>query len=125
MIDAPVTLPLRNEAVIGVLGGMRAVLFTQGLLMQIAALHSYHDVHIAVLTEEGSASQWQWTRWLPHVFTSEDRELRMVAYTPDDIPRRRRPPGRSAFHPQEQPPPRTPAPTTRKTTRTPRRCRIT
>ena len=29
MIDAPVTLPLRNEAVIGVLGGMRAVLFTQ------------------------------------------------------------------------------------------------
>ena len=85
MIDAPVTLPLRNEAVIGVLGGMRAVLFTQGLLMQIAALHSYHDVHIAVLTEEGSASQWQWTRWLPHVFTSEDRELRMVAYTPDDI----------------------------------------
>lgn len=85
MANAPVTLSLRNETVIGVLGAMRAVLFTQGLLMQIAALHSYHDVRIAVLTEEGSASQWQWARWLPHVFTNEDRELRMVAYTPDDI----------------------------------------
>lgn len=85
MANAPVTLSLRDETVMGILGSTRAVLFAQGLLMQIAALHSYHDVRIAVLTEEGSASQWQWARWLPHVFTSEDRELRMVAYTPDDI----------------------------------------
>ncbi len=83
--NAPVTLSLRSETVIGILGGVRATMFAQGLLMQIAALHSYHDVHIAVLTEEGSASQWQWARWLPHVFTNEDRELRMVAYTPDDV----------------------------------------
>jgi len=85
MHDAPVTLPLRNETVVGVLGGMRATLFAQGLLMQIAALHSYHDVRIAVLTEESTASQWSWVRWLPHVFTSEDRELRMFAYTPADV----------------------------------------
>ena len=83
--NAPVTIPLRNEAVIGILGGMRAVLFAQGLLMQIAALHSYHDVRIAVLTDESSVSQWNWARWLPHVFTSEDRELRMVAFTPSDV----------------------------------------
>ncbi len=83
--DAPVTLPLRGEPVVGVLGGMRAVLFAQGLLMQIAALHSYHDVRIAVLTEESSASQWAWVRWIPHVFTSEDRELRMFAYNASDV----------------------------------------
>ena len=85
MANAPVTLPLRREAVIGILGGGRALRFAQGMLMQIAALHSYHDVRIAVLTEESQAAQWRWARWLPHAFTSEDRELRMVAYTPDDI----------------------------------------
>ena len=82
---APVTISLRNEAVVGVLGGMAAVRFVQGMLMQIAALHSYHDVRIAVLTEASSASQWSWTRWLPHVFTSEDRELRMVASNASDV----------------------------------------
>jgi len=82
---APVTLPFRNEPVVGILGRMQAVLFAQGLLMQIAALHSYHDVRIAVLTDESCASQWSWVRWLPHIFTSEDRELRMFAYTTSDV----------------------------------------
>ena len=82
---APVTISLQDNSVVGVLGGIRAVLFAQGMLMQIAALHSYHDVRIAVLTEEGSVSQWAWTRWLPHVFATEDRELRMVAGNPDDV----------------------------------------
>lgn len=76
--DAPVTVSLRNEPVVGILGAAEAVLFAQGLLMQIASLHSYHDVRIAVLTDESSASQWSWTRWLPHVFANEDREMRMV-----------------------------------------------
>lgn len=83
--NAPVTLSLRGEPVLGILGDMRAVLFAQGMLMQIAALHSYHDVRIAVLTGESNASQWSWVRWLPHLFTNEDRELRMFAYTPDDV----------------------------------------
>lgn len=85
MHGSPVTLALRDEAVIGILGGMRAGLFAQGLLMQIAALHSYHDVRVAVLTDEGSLSQWSWARWLPHVFASEDRQLRMVASNPGDV----------------------------------------
>lgn len=83
--EAPMTIALQGEPVIGLLGKTRAMLFMQGLLMQIAALHSYHDVRIAVLTEEDNASFWAWTRWLPHVFSNEDRELRMVAYKPEDI----------------------------------------
>ena len=83
--DAPMILSLREEPVIGILGDIQATLFAQGMLMQIAALHSYHDVRIVVLTEEPSASQWSWARWLPHVFANEDRDLRMVASTPGDI----------------------------------------
>lgn len=80
--DAPYTVKLRGESVIGILGDSEAVLFAQGLLMQTAALHSYHDVRIVVLTEEASASQWEWVRWLPHIFTNEDREMRMLASRP-------------------------------------------
>ena len=83
--DAPVIAALRREAVVGILGGEEAILFAQGLLMQIAALHSYHDVRIAVFSDEAEASRWSWARWLPHVFASEDRQMRMVASTPSAI----------------------------------------
>ena len=77
--EAPVTVNLRRESVVGILGNDEAALFAQGLLMQIAALHSYHDVRIAVLTDLATGSEWTWARWLPHVFASEDRQMRMVA----------------------------------------------
>ena len=83
--DAPFTIRLRSESVVGILGDSEAILFAQGLLMQIAALHSYHDVRIVVLTEESTASQWDWARWLPHVFTSEDRDMRMIASKPASV----------------------------------------
>ena len=83
--DAPYTVKLRGESVVGILGGTEAVLFAQGLLMQIAALHSYHDVRIAVLTEETTASQWEWVRWVPHLYTNEDRNMRMLASQPAAI----------------------------------------
>ncbi|MGX8705040.1 MAG: FtsK/SpoIIIE domain-containing protein, partial [bacterium] len=76
--DAPVTVNLRRESVVGILGADDATMFAQGLLMQIAAMHSYHDVRVAVLTDPFTHSAWSWARWLPHVFASEDRETRMV-----------------------------------------------
>ena len=83
--DAPVSVSLRTENVIGILGNTQAALFAQGIVVQIAAMHSYHDVKIAVLTDEGNATQWAWTRWLPHVFSNEDRDLRMVGSNADAI----------------------------------------
>lgn len=83
--DAPVTVSLRRESVVGILGTDDAEIFAQGLLMQIAALHSYHDVRVAVLTDLGTRAGWTWARWLPHVFASEDREMRMVASSPSAV----------------------------------------
>lgn len=83
--NAPVTIDFRREPVVGVLGSELAVALAQSILLQLAALHSYHDVRIAVLSDEGSYSRWDWTRWLPHVFSSEDRELRMVASDPNAV----------------------------------------
>ena len=83
--DAPVTIDFRRENVVGILGTELATALAQSILLQLAALHSYHDVRIAVLSDEGSYSRWDWARWLPHVFTSEDRELRMVASDPNAV----------------------------------------
>ncbi len=83
--DAPVLAALRGESVVGILGREEATQFAQGLLMQIAALHSYHDVRIVVFTEETNTSQWAWARWLPHVFASEDRQMRMVVSNPSAV----------------------------------------
>ena len=80
--NAPVTISFREESIIGILGGEKAAALAQSALLQLAALHSYHDVRIAVLSGEGSYSGWSWARWLPHVFSSEDRELRMVVSEP-------------------------------------------
>lgn len=83
--NAPVTIDLRRETIVGVLGGDLATSLGQGVLLQLAALHSYHDVRIAVITDESAQSRWAWTRWLPHVFASEDRQLRMVVSEPNAI----------------------------------------
>lgn len=83
--SAPLTVNIRQETIIGVLGESIATSLAQSILLQLAALHSYHDVRIAVITDEGDHSRWSWARWLPHVFASEDRQLRMVVSEPNAI----------------------------------------
>lgn len=83
--NAPISIDFRHETVIGILGEEMRTEFAQAILVQLAALHSYHDVRIAVLSDAGAYSQWDWVRWLPHVFASEDRELRMVVSEPGAV----------------------------------------
>ncbi|MFI9261375.1 type VII secretion protein EccCa [Streptomyces sioyaensis] len=39
----------------------------RALVCQLAALHSPDDLWIAVVTAPGTAAEWDWTKWLPHV----------------------------------------------------------
>lgn len=70
---------------IGVLGSKESPWFLQSLVLQLAANHSYHDVHIAILHDEATASHWEWAKWLPHVYTSGAQTLRMVVSRPEAI----------------------------------------
>ena len=83
--DAPVSIDFRHETVIAIIGEEIRTEFAQAILVQLAALHSYHDVRLVVLSDEGAFSKWNWARWLPHVFASEDRELRMVVSEPGAV----------------------------------------
>lgn len=76
--DVPLTIDTAQHQVIGVLGAERSPWMLQSMLMQLAAYHSYHDVKMAVLYSPEHRAVWEWARWLPHVFSSDDRALRMV-----------------------------------------------
>lgn len=77
--DVPITCSLRDNPVMGVVGSQeerRA--FAQGLILQLAALHSYDEVKLVFLTAREEGDPWRFARWLPHVW-SEDGMVRYVA----------------------------------------------
>lgn len=82
--DVPVCIDLRDERIVGLVGGpdragAREILYT--LVAQISAQNCYTDVKLAFsyLEDQGdNLSNWAFCRWLPHVW-SEDRKNRYVA----------------------------------------------
>lgn len=80
--DVPITVDVIKHRLIGVLGSERTPWVMQNMVVQAAANHSYHDVRIAVLYTPDTSSAWRWTKWLPHVFATDDRELRMAVSEP-------------------------------------------
>lgn len=79
--DAPVALSLVKNPVVGVAGDPKVVRsFVFGLVAQLACLHSYEDVKLAVLVDEADRDAWAWVRSLPHAF-SDDKALRFCATT--------------------------------------------
>lgn len=66
--DQPIVVPLAPRGTVSVLGEPQArrALATH-LLLQVAALHSPHDVQVAIVRSDAAAPAWDWTKWLPHV----------------------------------------------------------
>ena len=79
MENGVVTMSLRDNKLIGVIGNMASVQeVARNMVIQIAALHSYTDVKIAYLFKENETKDLQWLKWLPHTF-SGDKKLRYLA----------------------------------------------
>ncbi len=77
MNNVPIVLSLKENTIIGILGDKTMPWLMQSMVLQAAANHSYHDVRIAVIHGEKEEKLWQYTKWLPHVYASDDRSLRM------------------------------------------------
>ena len=70
------TFSLRDTRIVGVIGetsGIEAL--AVNMMIQIAALHSYTDVKIAMLYD--SKYSFEWMKWLPHTF-SHDKKNRFI-----------------------------------------------
>lgn len=79
--EVPVSLSLVKDRVYGLIGSRSLVLpFARGIVTQLAALHSYDDLKLVFLLDEGELEQWEFARWLPHTW-SNDRSVRYFATT--------------------------------------------
>lgn len=82
--DAPVTLDLIQENLIGIIGGDKkrgAIDIARIISAQVAANNCYTDVKLGYIYDNSVSSdhgEWNFSRWLPHVW-SEDRKTRFVA----------------------------------------------
>lgn len=76
---ASITLPLFESKVIGVVGGRDNVLGMLRVMMaQTVVRHSPDEVKIAAFYDEKEARDWEWMRWLPHMWDDE-RSIRYMA----------------------------------------------
>lgn len=82
--DAPIAINLVKNSVAGFVGEpavIRSLVF--GLVIQIACLHSYEEVKIALFCDEEERKAWDWAVALPHMF-SDDCSCRFCATTLDE-----------------------------------------
>ena len=83
--DVPICLPLAQHFVSGVYVGNdinfpKNIIssYARSLLLQIVALHSYDEVKIVLIYDEGNAKEFAFARWLPHTM-DDTRSIRYIA----------------------------------------------
>jgi S-DNA-T family DNA segregation ATPase FtsK/SpoIIIE len=77
--DTPVTLSLFQSGITGLIGLRSEVLKNiRALVMQIATHHSYEEVKIIAVYPPEEAAEWEWMRWLPHIW-DDSRKSRFLA----------------------------------------------
>ncbi|CDG35330.1 FHA domain-containing protein [Acetivibrio thermocellus BC1] len=81
--DIPVCVPLFHSGTAGIIGSRSEVLKNvRALIIQLATFHSYEEVKIVLVYPKEEADEWEWIRWLPHVW-NENRQIRFLANDKD------------------------------------------
>lgn len=89
LIDVPITVDLFDKNLIGIVGGKNkggSIDVARNLAVQIAANNCYVDVKLVFIYDNDSSDdngQWDYAKWLPHVW-SEDKRVRYIAASKND-----------------------------------------
>lgn len=84
VVDVPVTYSLEKVKVSGIIGKrVNALKFANGIITQIAALHSYAEVKMMFIFPENELNQWEFVKWLPHTWNNE-KTMRYLASSTED-----------------------------------------
>lgn len=76
--DMPITLNLTDEDGVALIGEkIDLYQFVVNMIIQIVSYHYYEDVKLALICDDDEAEEWQWLRWLPHVW-SADKKFRFL-----------------------------------------------
>ena len=83
--NAPVGCPIKDFKNVGLTGNRLQVLKQmKNMVVQTIVNHSYDEVKIVSFFPQEEQSDWDWMRWLPHVF-DRDRKKRFLACENGDI----------------------------------------
>lgn len=83
--DVPVTYSLEKQQVSGLIGERKKVLdLVRGMIIQIAALHSYDEVKMVFIYSEKEREEWKFAKWLPHTW-DDGLTIRFLASNQNDI----------------------------------------
>jgi DNA segregation ATPase FtsK/SpoIIIE, S-DNA-T family len=83
--QVPITLSFTEALVSGIIGRRSRVTdFVKGLIMQLAALHSYDEVKFVFIYDSREQDKWEFVKWLPHVWNNE-KSVRFVAANQSEV----------------------------------------
>ena len=69
--QAPVTVDLKKDALMGIIGSRRDIYgFIKNMALDLAVRHYYKDLEMIFLIKKEELDQYEWIRWLPHVLHS-------------------------------------------------------
>lgn len=69
----PVTYSFIESCISGIIGENKKIVadFVKGLIIRIAALHSYDELKIVIIADENNKEQWEVLKWLPHMWDND------------------------------------------------------
>lgn len=84
--NVPITISLMHNNICGVIGDDRKLMmkFAKGLLLRLATTHSYDEVKIMIIADEDSRLEWEFAKWLPHIW-NDQHTLRYFATNDNDM----------------------------------------
>lgn len=83
--DVPISVSTADSAVVGIYGEDEYVdRMLRSLILQAMALHSYDELKIMLIVEEGTADRWDFVRSLPH-FWNDEKTVRYFATNADEV----------------------------------------
>jgi DNA segregation ATPase FtsK/SpoIIIE, S-DNA-T family len=75
-----INLPLINVVAAGLIGPRLALIeTTRGIIMQLATHHAPNEVKVVLILPEDEIKEWEWVRWLPHIWNNEYQTRFIVA----------------------------------------------
>lgn len=87
MHDVPLACNLVDQPIVGIVGDRGVAWeFVRGLLVQVCARYSYHEVKVVVVADESERFEWEFLVSLGHLYEGEG-DQRLNALTPEGIAR--------------------------------------
>lgn len=81
---APITESFIEKNIAALIGHYEYIKpYVDTLILQMVALHSYHDLKIIIMTNEGKEKYWEYMKLMPHCFSS-DKTLRFFSTNFDE-----------------------------------------